>query len=105
MKARIIALRRRGRRIREGGGEGVLGDLQLHSVLVGSVMHRVAQVTARDDRGSREEMLLDPLYEPELVAVGAESLLIRGYESADGAGYVQEWHCVLLGPQPGPRGL
>jgi hypothetical protein len=59
-------------------------------------MHRVAQLRARDERGSREESLLDPLYEPELVAVGAESLLIRGYESAEGAGYVQEWHCLFL---------
>lgn len=98
MKARVIALRRRGRKLREAGGEGLVGDLQLHSILVGSVMHRVAQLRARDERGSREDSLLDPLYEPELVAVGAESLLIRGYEAADGAGYVQEWHCVLLPP-------
>ena len=100
MKARVIALRRRGRRLREAGGEALVGDLQLHALLVGSVMHRVVQLRARDERGSREASLLDPLYEPELVALGAESLLIRGYESADGAGYVQEWHCVLLPREP-----
>ena len=96
MKARVIALRRRGRKLREMGGEGLTVDLQLHAILVGSVMHRVVQLRARDERGSREYSLLDPLYEPELVALGAGSLLFRGFESADGAGYVQEWHCVLL---------
>jgi hypothetical protein len=96
MKARVIALRRRGRRIRDGGGEGILGELQLHSILIGSVMHRVANLNARDEGGSREQPLLDPLFEPELVALGAESMLIRGYESAEGTGYVQEWHCRIL---------
>ena len=37
----------------------------------------------------------DPLYEPELVAIGNGSLLLRGFESAQGTGYVQEWHCIL----------
>ena len=96
MKARVIALRCRGRRIRGGSGEGLLGELQLHSILIGSVMHRVANLSVRDDRGSREAQLLQPLYEPELGAVGAESMLIRGYESEEGTGYVQEWHCVVV---------
>ena len=37
-----------------------------------------------------------PLYEPELVAIGSDALLLRGYESANGVGYVQEWRCELI---------
>ena len=90
-------LRQRGRRLRDGVGEAIVGDLRLHSLLRGSEVHRMAQLCARDARGSKEVLLLDPLYQPELVAMGADALLIRGFESADGTGYVQEWHCVLEG--------
>ena len=46
-------------------------------------------------RGSRTEDLLPPLYEPELVAIGHDGLLLRGFESSNGTGYVQEWRCVI----------
>ena len=39
--------------------------------------------------------LLPPLYAPELVAVGESALLLRGFQSVDGAAYVQEWRCLL----------
>ena len=37
--------------------------------------------------------LLPPLYEPVLVNIGGNGLLLRGFESIDGASYVQEWRC------------
>ena len=72
-----------------------VGELHLHSILRGSESHRVAQLRAADPRGSRTEDLLPPLYEPELVAIGHDGLMLRGFESANGTGYVQEWRCVL----------
>ena len=95
MKVRVFALRRVGRRFTHHDNESVSGELQLHSILRGSETHRVAQVRGHDARGSRSEDLLPPLYEPELVAVGSDTLLLRGYESSNGTGYVQEWRCVL----------
>lgn len=88
-------MRRVGRRYVHRDLESVTGELQLHAIMRGSQAHRVAQLRAIDARGSRSDDLLPPLYEPELVAIGSDALLLRGYESADGAAYVQEWRCVL----------
>ena len=95
MKVRVFALRRVGRRFTHHDGESVLGELQLHSILHGSETHRVAQLRCQDALGSRSDDVLPPLYEPELVAIGRDALLLRGYESSGGAGYVQEWRCVI----------
>lgn len=98
MRVRVFALRRVGRRYTHHDQESVLGELHLHSVMHGAESHRVAQLRSQQARGSRTEDLLPPLYEPELVAIGADALLLRGYESANGVGYVQEWRCVLDRP-------
>lgn len=95
IKVRVYALRRNGRRFHDRGQEFVQGELQLHAIMRGHETHRVAQLRARDVRGSRSADVLPPLYHPELVAVGNGALLLRGYESQDGAGYVQEWRCVI----------
>ena len=95
MKVRVYALRRSGRRFHDRGQEFVRGELQLHSIMSGHETHRVAQLRAQDARGSRADDVLPPLYEPELVAVGNGALLLRGYESSNGTGYVQEWRCVV----------
>jgi hypothetical protein len=95
LKVRVYALRRSGRRFHDRGQECVRGELQLHSIMRGHETHRVAQLRAQDARGSRSDDLLPPLYEPELVAVGNGALLLRGYESSGGVGYVQEWRCVV----------
>lgn len=50
-----------------------------------------------DRISSRPGDVIPPLYEPELVAIGAGALLLRGFESADGVGYVQEWRCEVTG--------
>lgn len=95
VKVRVFAMRRVGRRYTHHDQESILGELHLHSIMRGSESHRVAQLRSADPRGSRTEDLLPPLYEPELVAIGHDGLMLRGFESANGTGYVQEWRCVV----------
>ena len=95
MKVRVFLLRRSGRRFHDRDQESVEGVLRLDSTMNGHQMHRVAKLSAPASRGSRGAELLPPLYEPELVAIGHEGLLLRGFESANGTGYVQEWRCVI----------
>jgi hypothetical protein len=96
MKVRVFALRQRGRRSpKTEDPEGVVGDLQMHSMLRGTELHTVARLCARTKRAIHDEELLPPLYSPELVALGNGALLLRGFQSVDGAAYVQEWRCVV----------
>ena len=75
--------------------DGIPGDLRMYSMVQGSEMHRVARLCTRTDRSSTDRELLPPLFSPELVAVGDRALLLRGFQSVDGAAYVQEWRCLL----------
>ena len=93
MRATVYILRRRGKRTRDH--QGVAGELHLESVLSGSESHSVARLGSQAHLSSRNEDLLPPLYEPQLVAIGADALLLRGFESNEGTGHVQEWHCVV----------
>jgi hypothetical protein len=96
MKVRVFTLRRRGRRSPGSEDpEGIAGDLQMHSMLRGTEMHTVARLCAPAGRSVHQEELLPPLYSPELVALGNGALLLRGFQSIDGAAYVQEWRCVV----------
>jgi hypothetical protein len=95
MKVQVFVLRREGRRWQDRNAEGIAGELRLHSITVGSETHKVAQLCSRGLRSSRDEELLPSLYSPELVALGNSSVLLRGIESLSGAGYVQEWRCVV----------
>jgi len=96
MKVRVFTLRQRGRRTsRSENSEGISGDLRMYAIAHGSEMHRVARLCHRADRSSNDRELLPPLYAPKLVAVGDASLLLRGFQSVDGAAYVQEWRCVI----------
>lgn len=95
MKVQVFVLRRDGRRFHDRNQEGVRGVLRMHSVTRGNETHKVVQLCARALRGSRDDQLLPPLYSPELIALGDSALLLRGYESSAGIGYVQEWRCVL----------
>jgi hypothetical protein len=95
MKVQVFVLRREGRRWQDRNAEGIAGELRLHSITVGSETHKVAQLCSRGVRSSKDEELLPPLYSPELVALGNGALLLRGFESSNGVGYVQEWRCVI----------
>jgi hypothetical protein len=95
MRVQVFVLRRNGRRWQDRNPEGIAGELSLHSVTLGGETHKMAQLCSRGVRSSRDDALLPPLYAPELIALGDESLLLRGFESSNGIGYVQEWRCVL----------
>ena len=96
MRVRVFVLRSHGKRTpRADVSEGVPGDLRMYSQVLGSEMHHVARLCTRTDRSSQDRELLPPLFAPLLVAVGEASLLLRGFQSVDGAAYVQEWRCVI----------
>ena len=96
MKVRVYPLRQRGRRTaRSEAQDGAPGDLRMFSMVHGTEMHRVARLCTRTERSSTDRELLPPLYAPELVAVGDRALLLRGFQSIDGAAFVQEWRCVM----------
>ena len=96
MRVRVYPLRARGRRVdRPENQDGVPGDLRMYSQVHGSEMHMVARLCTRTDRSSTDRELLPPLFSPELVAMGDKALLLRGFQSVDGAAYVQEWRCLL----------
>jgi len=96
MRVRVFVLRAHGKRTaRADVAEGVPGDLRMYSQVLGSEMHHVARLCTRTDRSSQDRELLPPLFSPALVAVGEGSILLRGFQSVDGAAYVQEWRCVV----------
>ena len=96
MKVRVFALRQHGRRTARAEEQpGVPGDLRMFSMVHGSQMHMVARLCTRTERSSTDRELLPPLYCPELVAIGDTAMLLRGFQSIDGASYIQEWRCLL----------
>jgi len=95
MKVRVTALRRSGRRFHDRSQESVDGVLRIHSTMHGQQAHRVARICAFSS-APKEVDLLPMLFEPEIIAVGNGSMLLRGYESTGGAGYVQEWRCDVI---------
>ena len=96
MKVRVFPLRIRGKRTHRSEEQpGIAGDLRMFSQVHGSEMHMVARLCVRTERSSTDRELLPPLFAPELVALGESALLLRGFQSIDGAAYVQEWRCML----------
>lgn len=98
MRVRVFALRQRGRRTRRAeADEGVEGELQITSTMHGSEIHPSARLCARVELTIHDHDLLPPLYAPVLIAVGRESLLLRGFQNEEGTAYVQEWRCIVSG--------
>jgi hypothetical protein len=97
MKVAVTMMRQHGKRAHGYGREPVRGMLKLHWEMAGGESHKVAELVTQDVRGSNAAQLLPPLYAAELVALGDGSMLLRGFESVNGAAYVQEWHCALVG--------
>ena len=95
MMVRVYSLRAQGKRSHRSEWQATRGDLRMHSLMIGSEMHVVARLCHRSDRSSNDRELLPPLYSPELVAIGEDSILLRGFQSVGGAAYVQEWRCEL----------
>jgi hypothetical protein len=96
MRVRVFVMRRNGRRTDRGDvSDGTPGDLRMYSQMIGNEMHQVVRLCTRTDRSSQDRELLPPLYSPALIAVGESSILLRGFQAAEGAAYVQEWRCVF----------
>lgn len=95
MQARVYLLRQRGRRLPDRHDESFTGRLVVDATQNGHAIYTAARLCRTALRGSRQDELVPPLYEPVLAAVGDGVLLLRGFESRDGVGYVQEWRCVL----------
>jgi hypothetical protein len=70
-------------------GGAAAGDLTMHS------QGGAYTVVSLRKGAPKDPELLPPLYEPVLVAVGGTGFLLRGFESVEGASYVQEWHCEV----------
>ena len=92
MRVRVFPLRHRGRRSGQYGFEapqGIVGNLGMHS-MSGQQTYTIA--TLRSGEPIAPE-LLPRLFEPVLVNIGANGLLLRGFEAIDGTSFVQEWRC------------
>ncbi|MEP7259751.1 MAG: hypothetical protein ABI669_01080, partial [Usitatibacter sp.] len=100
MQARVYLLRRNGRRVDPREDRCFNGTLMVDATVQGHAIFSAAHLRQQVVRGSHQEDVVPPLYEPVLAAIGAGVLLLRGYESRDGAGYVQEWRCVLEEKSP-----
>jgi hypothetical protein len=92
MRVTVYLMRQRGTRSpRSDAREGISGELALSST------DSCAELRLRRpiERTSNRTDLLPPLYEPVLASLGNSSMLLPGYESIDGAAFVQEWHCIF----------
>lgn len=67
-----------------------MGLIALHTELRGSESYTAAVLRNGEPKAAP---LIPPLHEPVLVALTDRALLLRGFESIDGASYVQEWRC------------
>jgi hypothetical protein len=94
MKVRVRPLRSHGRKVKQYGtaAQGIVGEITMHRMLGGEQSYTAATLKAGLPK---DPDLLPPLYEPTLVTISSNGLLLRGFESIDGASYVQEWHCEL----------
>jgi hypothetical protein len=92
MKVTVTRLRERGKRRSDhqiAADPGTVGDLTMAAV--GGIMQ--LNLAAFDDQQMKP--LIPVLYQAELVTMHGNGMLFRGYESVDGAGYVQEWRAIL----------
>jgi hypothetical protein len=86
-------LRERGRRKNDHAIQsdpGTTGDLTLAAVA------GVMQLNLAAFNDQQMKPLVPILYQAELVTMHGDKMLFRGYESVDGAGYVQEWSAIVL---------
>lgn len=92
MRVTVYPMRRRGRRSgRTEEREGFSGELALSSTGAFAELRLCRPI----ERSSNRTDVLPPLYEPVLASLGNSSMLLRGYESIDGAAFVQEWHVLF----------
>jgi hypothetical protein len=92
MKATVTRLRERGKRRHDHdiqADQGTVGDLSLATV------GPVKELKLADVNDQQMKPVIPVLYDAQLVNLQANSMLYRGFESIDGAGYAQEWRAVI----------
>ncbi len=98
MRVRVRVLRKGGRLLPWGEVSAtppVEAELGTHYEHHGERPYHVA--TLRLVATSTAEAVLQPLYEPVLVGIAADSLRLRGFERLDdGQAVVQEWLCEVV---------
>ena len=99
MKVQVFIQRRNGRRTKERGAEGLAGEIRMQTVMVAGESVTSVHLARRTSMSCWDEDLIAPLYEPNLVAIGDNSLLLRGYEATESGSHVQEWHVLMEAAQ------
>ena len=97
MKVRITAFRHNGKRLTDAeiANQGPLeGELISAQVADKRGFYRRADLQA--PKGSGLTDTLATLFEPELMQIGENMLLLRGIEKRAGRAYLQEWRCELI---------
>jgi len=97
MKVRVFIQRRNGSRTKERGAEGLAGEIRMQTVMVAGESVTSVHLARRTSMSCWDQDVVPALYEPRLVAIGHDSLLLRGYEAAADGSHVQEWYCVIAG--------
>ena len=70
---------------------------------------RQMTLSAQKDDGGTTVLLLPPLYEPQLLSMHADGMIVRGWQrlssgkSTPGPTYLQEWLLTFVGRQSGLR--
>ena len=95
MHVRVFTLRLNGRRTKERGAEGLAGEIRMQTVMVAGESVTSVHLARRATMSCWDADMIPALYEPNLVAIGNESLLLRGYEATESGSHVQEWHVMI----------
>ena len=95
MRARVFPLRSKGRLGGFNYNAGFDGVLTVETIAFGERQCLAARLRFQEKRGDGKEDVVGPLYEPVLLSFSFGTLTLRGFESLEGAGYAQEWRCML----------
>lgn len=96
MNVAVRNLRQNGRRVKRQGEPDMSGELSMHT-MSGTSVYSVLQLLRNN--GSGKPAVIATLYEPQLISVGHNAMLIRGIETIGegdaAASVLQEWACRI----------
>lgn len=99
MRATVILLRRKGRRVKSDADlESLTFEGNVHSagIVIQDVRHHYVSMRAGLPADATRPLPPD-LYEPTLTGIGQDAVILRGFERVGDVGYVQEWR---IHPKP-----
>lgn len=99
MKWAVTQLRDRGRRLKRGDWPTpVVGELQLAVMPETNAKRPLKKMELYGNPGTVRQSLLLPLFEPQIISMDTEAMVLHGMQlsSADGSMFehMQVWHCV-----------